>query len=133
MDENEKNTAADNVRHKKALSPLKERASKTAKVLWTGVGALATLGGVVGLVQVFSANNSGGLPAGPSSQDVLMEMVKSGDIEVADAERLAELLYGENGAADTTGLQDIAKSGTCLLYTSPSPRDATLSRMPSSA
>ena len=25
------------------------------------------------------------------------------------------------------------KSGTCLLYTSPSPRDATLSRMPSSA
>ena len=112
MDENEKNTAADNVRHKKALSPLKERASKTAKVLWTGVGALATLGGVVGLVQVFSANNSGGLPAGPSSQDVLMEMVKSGDIEVADAERLAELLYGENGAADTTGLQDIAKSGT---------------------
>ena len=25
------------------------------------------------------------------------------------------------------------KNGTCLLYTSPSPRDATLSRMPSSA
>ena len=25
------------------------------------------------------------------------------------------------------------KSGSCLLYTSPSPRDATLSRMPSSA
>ena len=25
------------------------------------------------------------------------------------------------------------KSGVCLLYTSPSPRDATLSRMPSSA
>ena len=27
----------------------------------------------------------------------------------------------------------IAVTGTCLLYTSPSPRDATLSRMPSSA
>ena len=27
----------------------------------------------------------------------------------------------------------IAKKGSCLLYTSPSPRDATLSRMPSSA
>ena len=27
----------------------------------------------------------------------------------------------------------IAESWTCLLYTSPSPRDATLSRMPSSA
>ena len=26
-----------------------------------------------------------------------------------------------------------ANAGTCLLYTSPSPRDATLSRMPSSA
>ena len=27
----------------------------------------------------------------------------------------------------------VKKSNTCLLYTSPSPRDATLSRMPSSA
>ena len=27
----------------------------------------------------------------------------------------------------------LERSGTCLLYTSPSPRDATLSRMPSSA
>ena len=29
--------------------------------------------------------------------------------------------------------QGIIKGYTCLLYTSPSPRDATLSRMPSSA
>ena len=29
--------------------------------------------------------------------------------------------------------EDIDKSMTCLLYTSPSPRDATLARMPSSA
>ena len=28
---------------------------------------------------------------------------------------------------------DITRNTTCLLYTSPSPRDATLSRMPSSA
>ena len=28
---------------------------------------------------------------------------------------------------------DISMADTCLLYTSPSPRDATLSRMPSSA
>ena len=28
---------------------------------------------------------------------------------------------------------DLSKYFTCLLYTSPSPRDATLSRMPSSA
>ena len=28
---------------------------------------------------------------------------------------------------------DVLGAGSCLLYTSPSPRDATLSRMPSSA
>ena len=28
---------------------------------------------------------------------------------------------------------DMSQGGSCLLYTSPSPRDATLSRMPSSA
>ena len=31
------------------------------------------------------------------------------------------------------GLIAITRGGICLLYTSPSPRDATLSRMPSSA
>ena len=30
-------------------------------------------------------------------------------------------------------LKDFTDTVTCLLYTSPSPRDATLSRMPSSA
>ena len=37
---------------------------------------------------------------------------------------------------EVVSLTDIAvrvSSGGCLLYTSPSPRDATLSRMPSSA
>ena len=33
----------------------------------------------------------------------------------------------------TPGNANISVNGTCLLYTSPSPRDATLSRMPSSA
>ena len=37
-----------------------------------------------------------------------------------------------SGIAKGKGL-DIAQSSSCLLYTSPSPRDATLSRMPSSA
>ena len=32
-----------------------------------------------------------------------------------------------------TALSLISQSANCLLYTSPSPRDATLSRMPSSA
>ena len=35
---------------------------------------------------------------------------------------------------DSTGtIQCVAKRETCLLYTSPSPRDGLLSRMPSSA
>ena len=38
-------------------------------------------------------------------------------------------LYGEIGVGKTT----FVKYLICLLYTSPSPRDATLSRMPSSA
>ena len=33
----------------------------------------------------------------------------------------------------TSGTGNITLAGVCLLYTSPSPRDATLSRMPSSA
>ena len=46
---------------------------------------------------------------------------------------------GVSGTAlyyDASGSETVKSSGTvndCLLYTSPSPRDATLSRMPSSA
>ena len=42
--------------------------------------------------------------------------------------------FGAGGGADIEG-RLLAKemSKVCLLYTSPSPRDATLSRMPSSA
>ena len=32
-----------------------------------------------------------------------------------------------------TAARDAGRKGTCLLYTSPSPRDRSLSRMPSSA
>ena len=41
-------------------------------------------------------------------------------------------LMGPNGAGKTTSFYMIMGL-ICLLYTSPSPRDATLSRMPSSA
>ena len=39
------------------------------------------------------------------------------------------------GATESAGVisTNLARDNTCLLYTSPSPRDATLSRMPSSA
>ena len=45
-------------------------------------------------------------------------------------------LIGPNGSGKTTSAKmilNILKSDDCLLYTSPSPRDGLLSRMPSSA
>ena len=39
----------------------------------------------------------------------------------------------ENKWISTSSEEYIAKANTCLLYTSPSPRDRTRSRMPSSA
>ena len=43
--------------------------------------------------------------------------------------------YDEQTATKSIGsiARQFPSGGTCLLYTSPSPRDATLSRMPSSA
>ena len=49
----------------------------------------------------------------------------------------SELLYigfwTDKGNADTKTLQLLSQLKNCLLYTSPSPRDSTSSRMPSSA
>ena len=47
------------------------------------------------------------------------------------AERIKEIMSKAEDKA--IGVRVGVKSGGCLLYTSPSPRDATLSRMPSSA
>ena len=41
--------------------------------------------------------------------------------------------YSYNQAETTLNSSEEGKKELCLLYTSPSPRDATLSRMPSSA
>ena len=49
------------------------------------------------------------------------------DVSIEDTRRLLGLNAIECYDLDVEGLT------TCLLYTSPSPRDATLSRMPSSA
>ena len=51
-----------------------------------------------------------------------------------DMKSRATVNSGNNSNARLTGQQPgIGGAMTCLLYTSPSPRDATLSRMPSSA
>ena len=57
------------------------------------------------------------------------------DFYIKEKEKIA--VVGKNGAGKTTLLRLLAGELTpdrdCLLYTSPSPRDGLLSRMPSSA
>ena len=43
------------------------------------------------------------------------------------------VIVGGGGTPDSVGRHFVKLSGGCLLYTSPSPRDGLLSRMPSSA
>ena len=61
-----------------------------------------------------------------------------------DKDRIFQNLYNDMGSdvsssqkrgdwVNTKKLTDKGRDWICLLYTSPSPRDATLSRMPSSA
>ena len=52
-------------------------------------------------------------------------------LESKGGDKVLLLLHGLFGA--TGNFQGIQEYFGCLLYTSPSPRDATLSRMPSSA
>ena len=57
------------------------------------------------------------------------------NLEINDNDRL--IIYGKSGSGKTTLLNILSTleipSNGCLLYTSPSPRDGLLSRMPSSA
>ena len=64
-------------------------------------------------------------------------MVKVGD-EITDGDIVCEVMTDkvdmevESTVAGTL-VEIVHETGTCLLYTSPSPRDGLLSRMPSSA
>ena len=71
------------------------------------------------------------LPADTSQEALLRCMAEDGAVIIDDA------LSGERLEALDNDLSPFLKKEVygrdCLLYTSPSPRDATLSRMPSSA
>ena len=58
-------------------------------------------------------------------------------IKVAESAKAASILLGqstnEQRCEALTEMANALNNNACLLYTSPSPRDATLSRMPSSA
>ena len=58
--------------------------------------------------------------------DGLLEVALADTEQAADQRRIALV-------ADRQGAVVFAQPGDCLLYTSPSPRDGLLSRMPSSA
>ena len=65
-----------------------------------------------------------------------VEVLHGFDLEVNAGEVV--VILGANGAGKTTTMRAVSgtiprRGGICLLYTSPSPRDRTRSRMPSSA
>ena len=62
-----------------------------------------------------------------------VEALKGIDLKITKGDFFA--LLGPNGAgkSSTIGIISSITNKTCLLYTSPSPRDAESSRMPSSA
>ena len=70
----------------------------------------------------------------PGARPGTEENVDARIIELRRDLESTELMYAEmNQRSQTLERELSSESSTCLLYTSPSPRDATLSRMPSSA
>ena len=61
--------------------------------------------------------------------------MEKGQIDIRKYDKLPTFIAVEGpiGAGKTTLTKLLADSFSCLLYTSPSPRDRTRSRMPSSA
>ena len=89
---------------------------------------------------------SGNIPASPADIHIYRDTdvdsakatytagssVKAGDLNNNHTQLLYALQEEQNQPVRVGNIKDDAVT-TCLLYTSPSPRDATLSRMPSSA
>ena len=73
------------------------------------------------------------------AKTILFQELNPADVPNTDHQQivcLAENIYFEARAESMEGkaaVANVTRNRVCLLYTSPSPRDATLSRMPSSA
>ena len=86
---------------------------------------------------IIGEGGSGGALALATASRILM--LEHSIYTVASPEACASILWRSSEHANTAATalkvtaQDLEQLGVCLLYTSPSPRDATLSRMPSSA
>jgi len=75
-----------------------------------------------------------GLIGGGVFAGYMLGIMRVGDIPRKDHRIIAEQISAENVPYQIDCKLEYARSdNACLLYTSPSPRDATLSRMPSSA
>ena len=86
------------------------------------------------LITVSSCKSEAPKPPPPKVQAVstqLAEFTEGVDtVSTLEASNLVELAAQSGGRIEEL---KISQGDDCLLYTSPSPRDATLSRMPSSA
>ena len=80
-------------------------------------------GGVFGTDVVILQGDSGDTTTDTASVEVDRLLAEGADAIIGAA----------SSAVSFTVIDRITQAGVCLLYTSPSPRDATLSRMPSSA
>ena len=83
--------------------------------------------GIFGLEKEYLANHEYGVIA---AYKIALEKLRPGLITVEDILEIANAALSKRAILDGSQVIDIP---FCLLYTSPSPRDATLSRMPSSA
>ena len=67
-----------------------------------------------------------------SSQDLVNNALK--EIKTITSDEAAKIFKKNKcNLIDIRDIRELERDGSCLLYTSPSPRDLDLSRMPSSA
>ena len=99
--------------------------SKSLRILITGKTGAGKSALVNGIVGKYVAKE--GETLDPETSTVVEYRTTIQDVEV--------VIYDSPGLQDGTSKEEAGSAilEACLLYTSPSPRDATLSRMPSSA